>query len=55
MSTANDDEVTRELRSLGPILGSVSPEQRKELDMLGSLRPTIRKQSRRAKKAERKK
>jgi len=51
--TTNEEEVTRELRSLGAILSPVSPEQRRQLDTIGALRPTIKKQSRRAKKSAR--
>ncbi|OHD24251.1 MAG: hypothetical protein A2Y38_19995 [Spirochaetes bacterium GWB1_59_5] len=47
----DDAEVTRQLRSLGSILTPVSPEQRKQLDMLVGMQPTTKK--RRLKKSER--
>ena len=50
----DEADITAELRAMGPVLEKVSPDQRKQLDMLGSLQPTIRKQSRRAKKSARK-
>ena len=50
----DEADITAELRSIGSILSPVSLDQRKQLDMLGSLQPTIRKQSRRVKKSARK-
>lgn len=51
---ATDDEVTRELRSLGPILSPVSEDQRKQLDHIAGLTPHNKGQKRRLKKAQKK-
>jgi len=45
-SEPDEAEVTAELRSLGPLLENVSPEQRSQLDRIAAMQPVKRKKRR---------
>jgi hypothetical protein len=52
---ASDEEATAAIRSMGPILGTFTTEQKQHLDMICTMgrSPYIKKQSRRQKKSAR--